>query len=79
MPDSQFLQALSQRRGSLGANRFDGAVATMALMDIAVNEVGARVSRSGISERQHIPLPYLTQVLRTLVNGGLLRSTEKRR
>jgi len=45
-----------------------------ALMDIAVNETGAPVSRAGISQRQHIPLPYLTQVLRTLVNGGLLKS-----
>lgn len=45
-----------------------------ALMDIAVNENGAPLSRSGISERQQIPLPYLTQVLRALVNGGLLKS-----
>jgi len=45
-----------------------------ALMDIAVNETGAPVSRAGISQRQQIPLPYLTQVLRTLVNGGLLKS-----
>ncbi|MBI5870478.1 MAG: Rrf2 family transcriptional regulator [Actinobacteria bacterium] len=45
-----------------------------ALMDIAINEDGTPVSRSGISERQQIPLPYLTQVLRILVNGGLLKS-----
>ncbi|MDO8736187.1 MAG: Rrf2 family transcriptional regulator [Thermoleophilia bacterium] len=45
-----------------------------ALMDIAVNETGTPVSRAGISQRQQIPLPYLTQVLRALVNGGLLKS-----
>src|SRR5665811_973663 len=45
-----------------------------ALMDIAVNENGSPVSRSGISERQQIPLPYLTQVLRALVKGDLLKS-----
>lgn len=45
-----------------------------ALMDIAINDKGNPVSRSGISQRQQIPLPYLTQVLRTLVNGGLLKS-----
>jgi Rrf2 family protein len=45
-----------------------------ALMDIAVNEQGAPVTRSDIAQRQQIPLPYLTQVLRALVNGGLLKS-----
>lgn len=43
-------------------------------MDIALNENGTPVNRSEISERQQIPLPYLTQVLRSLVNGGLLTS-----
>jgi Rrf2 family protein len=46
-----------------------------ALMDIAINGNGQPVGRSGIAERQQIPLPYLTQVLGTLVNGGLLIST----
>lgn len=46
-----------------------------ALMDIALNNSDDKpVSRSGIAERQQIPLPYLTQVLRQLVNGGLLNS-----
>lgn len=48
-----------------------------ALADIAQNTADGQdkpVSRSGIAERQNIPLPYLTQVLRSLVNGGLLRS-----
>lgn len=48
-----------------------------ALADIAQNTSDGQdkpVSRSGIAERQNIPLPYLTQVLRSLVNGGLLRS-----
>ncbi len=45
-----------------------------ALMDIAINENGAPVTRTDISRRQQIPLPYLTQVLRSLVNGGLLKS-----
>lgn len=43
-------------------------------MDIAMHEDGASVTRSDISGRQQIPLPYLTQVLRLLVNGGLLKS-----
>lgn len=45
-----------------------------ALLDIATNENGAPVTRSGIARRQQISLPYLTQVLRSLVNGGLLKS-----
>lgn len=48
-----------------------------ALADIARNSENGRdrpVTRSGIAERQNIPLPYLTQVLRSLVNGGLLQS-----
>jgi len=45
-----------------------------ALMDIALNQQGAPVNRSAISQRQQIPLPYLTQVLRILVGGGLLKS-----
>ncbi len=44
-------------------------------MDIAANGDGQPVGRTGIAERQQIPLPYLTQVLRALVNGGLLAST----
>jgi len=45
-----------------------------ALLDIATCEDGVPVRRSEIAERQQIPLPYLTQVLRSLVNGGLLKS-----
>ena len=46
-----------------------------ALMDIALNSEGnSLVSRASIAERQQIPLPYLTQVLRALVTGGLLSS-----
>lgn len=48
-----------------------------ALSDIARNSASGQkgpVTRSGIAERQNIPLPYLTQVLRLLVNGGLLKS-----
>ncbi|MEW6019781.1 MAG: Rrf2 family transcriptional regulator [Pseudomonadota bacterium] len=48
-----------------------------ALADIAQNtagDYGRPVTRTGIAERQNIPLPYLTQVLRALVNGGLLKS-----
>ncbi|MFA6001368.1 MAG: Rrf2 family transcriptional regulator [Thermoleophilia bacterium] len=46
-----------------------------ALMDIALNNTDDKpVSRSGIAERQQIPLPYLTQVLGVLVNSGLLSS-----
>lgn len=45
-----------------------------ALVDIARNHENKPVSRAGIAERQNIPLPYLTQVLRTLVNGGILKS-----
>jgi Rrf2 family protein len=48
-----------------------------ALVDIARNSGnnGSKpVTRTDISGRQHIPLPYLTQVLRMLVGGGLLVS-----
>jgi len=45
-----------------------------ALMDIALNDKGVPVTRADISQRQQIPLPYLTQVLRLLVNGGILKS-----
>lgn len=45
-----------------------------ALLDIATCEDGVPVTRSEIAERQQIPLPYLTQVMRSLVNGGLLKS-----
>ncbi|MHB1391410.1 MAG: Rrf2 family transcriptional regulator [Thermoleophilia bacterium] len=45
-----------------------------ALVDIARNQEDKPVSRSGIAQRQNIPLPYLTQVLRSLVNGGILAS-----
>lgn len=48
-----------------------------ALSDIAQTTAHGQerpVTRSGIAERQNIPLPYLTQVLRSLVNGGLLKS-----
>ncbi|MHB1056144.1 MAG: Rrf2 family transcriptional regulator [Thermoleophilia bacterium] len=48
--------------------------ALRALVDIARNQENKPVSRSGIAERQNIPLPYLTQVLRVLVNGGVLTS-----
>lgn len=47
----------------------------LALIDISVNQEQSPVNRSEIARRQDIPLPYLTQVLRTLVNGGLLEST----
>ncbi len=46
-----------------------------ALIDIAAHEDVGPVGRSGIAERQRIPLAFLTQVLRTLVAGGLLEST----
>lgn len=45
-----------------------------ALLDIAMYANGAPVNRTDIAKRQQIPLPYLTQVLRQLVNGGLLKS-----
>ena len=48
-----------------------------ALVDIASHsdENASRpVTRTDISGRQNIPLPYLTQVLRMLVGGGLLVS-----
>lgn len=48
-----------------------------ALVDIASHsgKDGLRpVTRTDISGRQHIPLPYLTQVLGMLVGGGLLVS-----
>lgn len=47
----------------------------LALMDIALHQPDGPVNRSHIAERQQIPLPYLTQVLRELVNGNLLQST----
>lgn len=46
----------------------------LALADIAANNNGKPVQRSEIAGRQRIPLPYLTQVLRSLVNGDLLTS-----
>ena len=46
-----------------------------ALIDIASSHTGEPVGRSGIAQRQQIPLPFLTQVLRSLVSGGLLVST----
>lgn len=46
----------------------------LALADIAINSDGTPIQRTEIAERQRIPLPYLTQVLRTLVNGRLLES-----
>lgn len=46
-----------------------------ALTDIAMNKGVGLVNRADIAVRQQIPLPYLTQVLRALVNGGLLKST----
>lgn len=46
----------------------------LALADIVRSGGSGPVTRTGISERQRIPLPYLTQVLRQLVNGGLLVS-----
>lgn len=49
--------------------------ALRALMDIALQGgLEKPVSRSGVADRQQIPLPYLTQVLRLLVNGDLLSS-----
>lgn len=47
----------------------------LALIDIAMNQGNGPVNRSDIAQRQQIPLPYLTQVLRELVNGGVLAST----
>ena len=46
-----------------------------ALLDIATEQSAGPVSRTGIAERQRIPLPFLTQVLRSLVAAGLLEST----
>ena len=46
-----------------------------ALIDIATHQDDGPVGRSGIAERQRIPLAFLTQVLRALVAGGLLEST----
>ena len=48
--------------------------ALRALLDIAINGNGKPVNRHEIARRQQIPLPYLTQVLRLLVNGRLLNS-----
>lgn len=47
----------------------------LALMDIFMNQQQGPVNRSHIAERLQIPLPYLTQVLRELVNGGILQSS----
>ena len=33
------------------------------------------IKRSEISEKQHIPIPFLTQVLSALVNSGLVKSS----
>ncbi len=49
--------------------------AIRALVDIANNPAEKPVNRSDISRRQQIPLPYLTQVLRALVNGRILNSS----
>lgn len=38
----------------------------------------APVKRSDISERQAIPLPFLTQILQALINKGLIASTRGR-
>ena len=46
----------------------------LALMDISLHQQQGPVNRSHIAERLQIPLPYLTQVLRQLVNGKILRS-----
>lgn len=48
--------------------------AIRALVDIAGDPGEKPVNRSDISRRQQIPLPYLTQVLRALVNGKILNS-----
>lgn len=47
----------------------------LALVDVALNQEKGPVNRTQIAESQKIPLPYLTQVMRELVNGGLLNST----
>ncbi len=44
-----------------------------AMVEIA-GETGA-IKRSAISEKQHIPIPFLTQVLSALVNSGLVKSS----
>lgn len=44
-----------------------------AMTEIAGGE--GPVKRSVIAERQAIPIPFLTQVMRALVNAGLLKSS----
>lgn len=46
-----------------------------ALIEIARSPKGTPVKRSTIAERQKIPLPFLTQILQTLVNGKIILST----
>jgi len=46
-----------------------------ALIEIAKAPKGTAVKRSEIAERQQIPLPFLTQILQTLVNGKVILST----
>lgn len=49
-----------------------------ALIEIAKGSTGMPVKRSAIAANQKIPLPFLTQILQTLVNGKIILSTRGR-
>lgn len=51
-----------------------GRYATIALVDIALQKEGARVSLADISSRQDISLPYLEQLFVKLRRAGLVES-----
>ncbi len=47
---------------------------TRALLDLAMNASGGAVKLGDIAQRQGIPRPYLSQLMRPLVSAGLVRS-----
>jgi len=53
--------------------------AMLALIHLARHDAQANVPARTIADAQHIPLPYLAQILRTLTRARLVRSTKGQR
>lgn len=55
-----------------------GEYGLLALVDLALQPIGAPVQASQIAERQRIPKQYLDQLMLTLKNAGLVDSVRGR-
>ncbi len=56
-----------------------GRYAMRLMVDVAVNAQEAPVSLKDVAQREHMPLKYLEQLVRSLTRSGLLKSVRGQR